>query len=75
MTTYVDQDASYPAKLGPYELRERLGSGGFSRVFLARDSRDDSKAALKIGTKDEERRQLAAEAAMLETVARSSVEL
>eukprot|EP00629_Pelagomonadales_sp_RCC1024_P015388 CAMPEP_0119261410 /NCGR_PEP_ID=MMETSP1329-20130426/1487_1 /TAXON_ID=114041 /ORGANISM="Genus nov. species nov., Strain RCC1024" /LENGTH=354 /DNA_ID=CAMNT_0007260967 /DNA_START=109 /DNA_END=1170 /DNA_ORIENTATION=+ len=70
MTSYVDdQDAAYPAKLGPYELRERLGSGGFSRVFLARDSRDGSEAALKIGAKDEERRQLAAEAAMLETVA------
>ena len=74
MTSYVEQNTSYPETVGPYEVKGRLGSGGFSQVFLARDTRNDSKAALKIGTKDEDRRQLAAEAAMLETVARSRVE-
>lgn len=35
-------------RFGPFEIREQLGIGGFGLVFLARDTRADRLAALKL---------------------------
>ena len=51
-------------KLGPYEILHEVGRGGMAVVFLARDTRTDSRVALKLvpqGTDREAREILEAE--------------
>jgi len=35
-------------KLGRYEIRSQIGEGGMGEVYLARDTKLDRRAALKI---------------------------
>ncbi|HYU79825.1 MAG TPA: hypothetical protein VEK56_12625, partial [Vicinamibacterales bacterium] len=51
-------------RLGPYEILQEIGRGGMAVVFLARDTRTESRVALKLvpqGTDREAREVLEAE--------------
>ncbi|OYT73205.1 MAG: hypothetical protein CFK52_02775 [Chloracidobacterium sp. CP2_5A] len=45
---WPDGDVEPPARLGHFELLERLGGGGMGNVFLARDAKLGRKVAIKL---------------------------
>lgn len=41
------------SQVGPYEILEEIGQGGFSTVYVGRDSRNDETIAIKVFTRDQ----------------------
>lgn len=46
--TVIERLKDLPATIGPYEVFEEIGEGGFSTVYLARDTRRSKMVALKV---------------------------
>ena len=44
----MTQEPAAGERLGPYEIRSRLGAGGMGTVYLARDTRLERDVAIKI---------------------------
>lgn len=44
----IEKLKDLPATIGPYEVFEEIGEGGFSTVYMARDTRQSKMVALKV---------------------------
>jgi serine/threonine protein kinase len=50
LTSEIEINAESGGEFGPYEVFQEIGSGSFSQVYEARDTRDNRRVALKVFT-------------------------